>query len=163
MELSAFEAIDRDDEENVASMNASQPGGGAPGGPRATERRLREEVHREEPQVVPGSGRRLAPAAMAQMVSARLEGRLVAEIRRLAEETGVSLSELLRRGAEMVLAEARSNPTRVTWEVRSAPARSVAPEVYPTIEGGSRLIVAKSGPTLSGSTQGRSHPRPPTP
>ncbi len=104
--------------------------------------------------MVPESARRLAPAPMAQMVSARLEARLVVELRRLAEETGVSLSELLRRGAEMVLADARSNPTRLTWEVRGAPANATPPGDHATIKGGAGLISVGTGSTLSGSRSG---------
>jgi len=115
---------------------------------RSLERQLREKAHSEEPQVVPGSGRRVAPRSIAQMISVRLEARLVSELRSLADEMGVSLSELLRRGAEMVLADARSNPSRLTWEVQS-------PAKFPTgraiIKGGVGLTIFGTGPTLSGS------------
>jgi len=88
------------------------------------------------------------------MVSARLEARLVVELRRLAEETGVSLSELLRRGVEMVLADARSNPARLTWEVRGAPANATPPAEHATIEGGAELISVGTGSILPGSHSG---------
>ncbi len=47
---------------------------------------------------------------MPQMVSVRLEAELVGALRQLATSRGVSLSDVLRRGAELVVGEATRTP-----------------------------------------------------
>jgi hypothetical protein len=67
-------------------------------------RRERAQAHAGE--VVPGSGKRGKPRRMAQMVSVRLDGELVSRLRTIAEQRGVTVSDLLREGAELVVAGA---------------------------------------------------------
>jgi hypothetical protein len=64
-------------------------------------RRERAQAHAGE--IVPGSGKRGKPRRMAQMVSVRLEGELVSRLRNIAEQRGVTVSDLLREGAEVVV------------------------------------------------------------
>jgi len=54
-------------------------------------------------KVVPGSGRRGKPRRMAQMVSVRLDGDLIGKLRVVAKERNVTLSDLLREGAELIV------------------------------------------------------------
>ena len=72
------------------------------------ERRDSEAARRERAQthagkVVPGSGKRGKPRRMAQMVSVRLDGELVSRLRTIAHQRGVTVSDLLREGAEQVV------------------------------------------------------------
>src|SRR5215212_398684 len=64
-------------------------------------RRERAQAHAGE--VVSGSGRRGTPRRMGQMVSVRLDGGLVSRLRAIAEQRGVTLSDLLREGSELVV------------------------------------------------------------
>ena len=75
------------------------------------ERRENEEIRQEKLEagagkIVPGSGRRGTPRRMAQMVSVRLDGELVGQLRVVARERNVTLSELLREGAELIVRDA---------------------------------------------------------
>jgi len=54
-------------------------------------------------KVVPGSGRRGKSRRLAQMVSVRLDGELVGKLRVVAKERNVTLSDLLREGAELIV------------------------------------------------------------
>lgn len=64
-------------------------------------RRERAQAHAGE--VISGSGKRGKPRRMAQMVSARLDGELVGRLRSIAAQRGVTVSDLLREGAELVV------------------------------------------------------------
>lgn len=70
-------------------------------------RRERAQTHAGE--VVAGSGKRGKPRRMAQMVSVRLDGELVSRLRIIAAQRGVTVSDLLREGAELVVADAYSS------------------------------------------------------
>jgi uncharacterized protein (DUF4415 family) len=67
-------------------------------------RRERAQAHAGE--VVAGSGKRGKPRRMAQMVSVRLDGELVSKLRTIAQQRDVTLSDLLREGAELIVADA---------------------------------------------------------
>src|SRR5215210_8908395 len=72
------------------------------------EQRENEEIRQAKIEagagkVVPGSGRRGKPRRMAQMVSVRLDGELVGKLRVIAKERNVTLSDLLREGAELIV------------------------------------------------------------
>ncbi len=69
-------------------------------------RRERAQAHAGE--VVAGSGKRGKPRRMAQMVSVRLDGELVSALRNIAEQRGVTVSDLLREGADQVVQETYS-------------------------------------------------------
>ena len=72
-------------------------------------------------QVVPGSGRRGKPRRMAHMVSARLDGELVGKLRVVAKERNVTLSDLLREGAELIVEyEYAGAQPRVSFKVTGA-------------------------------------------
>jgi len=99
------------------------------------ERRDNEIARRERAQshageVVSGSGKRGKPRRMAQMVSARLDGELASALRTIAEQRGVTVSDLLREGAEQVVRKtyAASRP-RVTYTI------SGTDETIPTATG----------------------------
>src|SRR5215210_8169863 len=90
------------------------------------ERRENEIVRRERAQahageVVPRSGKRGKPRRMAQMVSVRLDGELVSTLRNIAEQRGVTVSDLLREGAEQVVQKtyAATRP-RVSYTISGA-------------------------------------------
>src|SRR5215216_535358 len=70
-------------------------------------RRERAQAHAGE--VVSGSGKRGKPRRMAQMVSVRLDGELVSRLRTIAEQRGVTVSDLLREGAQLILDNAYAN------------------------------------------------------
>jgi Ribbon-helix-helix protein, copG family len=53
--------------------------------------------------LIEGSGQRLEPRRLDQMVSARLDPTLVAALKGLAEKRGVSLSDVLREAALLLL------------------------------------------------------------
>ncbi len=66
----------------------------------------------DRPQgLIEGSGRRGEPRRLDQMISARLDPTLVAALRQLAQTRGVSLSDVLREAALLLLA--REEPTNV--------------------------------------------------
>ncbi len=73
---------------------------------RKSEISRREKAQAHAGEVVSGSGKRGKPRRMAQMVSVRLDGVLVSRLRAIAEQRGVTVSELLREGAELVVAGA---------------------------------------------------------
>jgi hypothetical protein len=64
--------------------------------------------------VVAESGEPVEPRRIPQMVSLRLDPETLAALRQLASQRKVTVSELLREGAEQVLASSMSVP--VFWE-----------------------------------------------
>jgi hypothetical protein len=68
---------------------------------REIETREAAQVHAGE--IVPGSGSRGTPRRMAHMVSVRLDGELIRMLRTIAEQRGVTVSDLLREGAEQIV------------------------------------------------------------
>ncbi len=86
---------------------------------RVEEVRMREEARAHAGEIVEGSGTRGSPRRLPQMVSVRLDARLVVALRTLARQRGVTMSDLLREGAECVLegqhaGEARTYITTVS-------------------------------------------------
>ncbi len=72
-------------------------------------------------RVVAGSGRRGKPRRMAQMVSVRLDGELVGKLRIVARERNVTLSDLLREGAELIVEDAFAGAqTRARFTITGA-------------------------------------------
>ena len=92
------------------------------------ERRDNEITRREKAQahageVIAGSGRRGVPRRMAQMVSVRLDGELVRQLRTIADQQGLTLSDLLREGAERIVQDAyASSQPRMSFTVSGAKA-----------------------------------------
>ena len=68
------------------------------------ERRELADAHRGE--VVVDSGEPVEPRRLGQMVSLRLETETITALRDIANRRGVTLSDLLREGAGMVIAAA---------------------------------------------------------
>ncbi len=90
----------------------------------------REKAQAHAGEVVPGSGRRGKPRRMAQMVSVRLDGELVSRLRAIAEQRGLTLSDLLREGAELMVQDAyTSAQPRISFTI------SGAQEALPTVAG----------------------------
>ena len=79
---------------------------------RDEEVRMREEAQTHAGEIVEGSGSRGTPRRMAQMTSVRLDGSLLRRLRTLARERGVTLSDLLREGAVLVLEDQHTEETR---------------------------------------------------
>jgi hypothetical protein len=74
------------------------------------ERRQLAQAHAGE--IVEDSGILGTPRLMSQMVSVRLDGQLVIELWAAAERRGVTLSDVLREGARLVLQEERAKAER---------------------------------------------------
>src|SRR5918998_6036541 len=72
------------------------------------ETRLREKDRAQAGQVIEGAGSRGAPRRMTHMVSTRLDGSLIRRLRAIAQERGVTVSDLLREGAEQVVQKTRA-------------------------------------------------------
>lgn len=88
----------------------------------------REKAQAHAGEVVSGSGRRGTPRRMAQMVSVRLDGGLVSRLRTIAEQRGLTLSDLLREGAELIVQDAyASAQPRMSFTI------SGAQEALPTV------------------------------
>jgi hypothetical protein len=79
---------------------------------RDEEVRMREEAQAHAGEIVEGSGTRGSPRRLPQMVSVRLDARLVVALRVLARQRGVTMSGLLREGAELVLEGEHTEETR---------------------------------------------------
>jgi hypothetical protein len=72
-------------------------------------------------KIAAGSGRRGKPRRMAQMVSVRLDGELVGKLRLVARERNVTLSDLVREGAELVIEDAYTNTrSRTDFKITGA-------------------------------------------
>ena len=74
------------------------------------EQREDEEIRQEKIEagvgkIVPGAGRRGTPRRMDQMVSVRLDGNLIAKLKTVARRRGLTLSELVREGAELIVVD----------------------------------------------------------
>lgn len=100
------------------------------------EQREAEEIRQEKIEagvgkIIPGAGRRGTPRRMDQMVSVRLDGNLIARLKTVARRRGVTLSELVREGAELVAREPQPAETTV---------------VLITVHGGARPQVVASEP-----------------
>lgn len=72
----------------------------------------REEAQAHAGEIVSGSGKRGKPRRMAHMVSVRLDGELLGKLKAVAEQRDLSLSELLREGAELIARTPRPTETR---------------------------------------------------
>jgi len=72
----------------------------------ASEIARREEAQAHAGEIVPGSGERGKPRRMARMMSVRLEGELIGQLREVARQRNTTVSELLREGAELVVQDA---------------------------------------------------------
>jgi uncharacterized protein (DUF4415 family) len=95
--------------------------------PKMSEERRNNEIARRERaqahagEVVAGSGSRGKPRRMAQMVSVRLDGEIVSRLRNIAEQRGVSVSDLLREGAQLILDDAyASAQPRASFRISGA-------------------------------------------
>jgi len=91
---------------------------------RADERARRELANKHRGDVIEGSGTAITSRRLAQVVSLRLEPDLIVALRELAAQRGTTISELLRQGALLLLADA-SAPVRVgvvQFELAATPA-----------------------------------------
>lgn len=70
-----------------------------------SERQRRERAQQHAGDVVAGSGRVIEPRRLDHMISVRLEPELVTRLRRMATENGMTLSDILRRAASLLIAE----------------------------------------------------------
>ena len=81
---------------------------------RMSEERRNNEIARRQAaqdhagEVVSGSGKRGKPGRMAQMVSVRVDGELASTLRTIAAQRGVTVSDLLRGGAELIVQNTRA-------------------------------------------------------
>lgn len=99
------------------------------------EQRENEEIRQEKIEagvgkIVPGAGRRGTPRRMSQMVSVRLDGELINGLKVVARQRGLTLSDLLREGAELIVQDSyTSAQPRTSFTV------SGAKEALPTMAG----------------------------
>lgn len=98
---------------------------------RDEEVRTREEAQAHAGEIVEGSGTRGSPRRLPQMVSVRLDAQLVVALRTLARQRGVTMSDLLREGAECVLEGEHVEETRT---------------YITTVSGASEPLRTRSGP-----------------
>jgi hypothetical protein len=78
--------------------------------PRLSEQERREIAQSNAGQVVSETSSAVAPREMKQMVSARFEPELIAALREIARDRGVSMSDLLRQAALSLVDDARRFP-----------------------------------------------------
>jgi predicted DNA-binding ribbon-helix-helix protein len=83
---------------------------------RRSEQERRELAQQHAGEVVEGSGRVVTPRRLGQMVSLRLEPAVAEALRELANQRGISLSELLREAA-IRLFEAEKATSQTTFIV----------------------------------------------
>jgi hypothetical protein len=102
---------------------------------RLTEQQQRELADQERDDVVVESATAIEPRRLHQMISVRLDPDIAAALRDLANQRGISVSDLLREGAATVLASARptvqvtnvrigvevGKPRRQVWDPRANP------------------------------------------
>lgn len=92
-------------------------------------------------QVIPGSGRPLRERKLDQMLSLRLDPDIVTELRSVARDYGVSISDLLREAVSNVIRDYRHRAfavviDRIDTGFRSTlPGRSIRPPSNPTQSG----------------------------
>lgn len=91
-----------------------------------------EAMSVDRPQgLIEGSGRRGEPRRLDQMVSVRLDPTIVAVLKQLAEKRGISLSDVLREAALMLLRrEEAQNVITFCVDVTSARTGGVARESF---------------------------------
>jgi hypothetical protein len=87
-------------------------GGGAVADPRREEEKRRREAAQARTAEVEG-GYEVAGRSLKQMISARLEAQLLKDLRELAEQRGVSISDLLRQAAVELVERSRTAPVLV--------------------------------------------------
>jgi hypothetical protein len=68
---------------------------------------LREAARATRGKVVAGSGTAIEPRKLDQMVSLRLDPEILADLRKLANQAGTGVSELLRTAASQFIAASR--------------------------------------------------------
>ncbi|MBA3617453.1 MAG: hypothetical protein H0W52_15255 [Rubrobacteraceae bacterium] len=116
----------------------------------------REEALAHAGEIVPGSGARGNPRRMARMMSVRLDGGLIGQLREVAQRRNTTVSDLLREGAELVVQDAYADT--VTLKVTRSEG------AVPTIYGGqatSGIAAPQSHPPEATTTTTR-HRRQPT-
>jgi uncharacterized protein (DUF4415 family) len=89
---------------------------------REDERRRREAAQASTAKVESG-GYEVAGRSIKQMVSVRLEAQLLKELRELAEQRSVSISDLLRQAAVGLVEQSRTTPV-LEWHYRPFEASS---------------------------------------
>ena len=99
---------------------------------RKSEIERRELAQEHAGEIVEDSGILGTPRLMSQMVSVRLDGYLVMELWDAAERRGVTLSDILREGARLVLQEEQDEAEpRVNYRIDGArPRLSSAPDEH---------------------------------
>jgi len=102
---------------------------------RRSEQERRELAQQHAGEVVEGSGRVVTPRRLGQIVSLRLEPGLAEALRKLADQRGISLSELLREAAVRLLeAERMASKSTFTWRIVTVPTvrTSTTPALSPS-------------------------------
>jgi uncharacterized protein (DUF4415 family) len=82
---------------------------------RASEIARREEAQAHAGEVVAGSGKLGMPRRMSRMVSVRLDADLISELRIVCERRGVSLSDVLRDGARLIVQREHEEMGSESW------------------------------------------------
>jgi hypothetical protein len=110
---------------------------------RGTERARRDLAQGQRGSVVEGSGRPVEGRKVPQMVSLRVDPDVLAELRGLAEASGLSVSDLLRQAAGQLLAASKQSRFHVRIdhvETGISPARHSGPNDHLNVTTGSALV-----------------------
>ncbi|MDQ6947199.1 MAG: ribbon-helix-helix domain-containing protein [Actinomycetota bacterium] len=105
---------------------------------RQSEIERRDAAQRNRGRVVEGSGEAVEGRRLDQMLSVRLNPDLVSDLRRVAEQSGATLSDLLREAAVQFLSNLKTVPVSIHIDkVETGVAAS--PELYQRAVTGSSL------------------------
>jgi len=110
------------------------------------ERRDLADAHRDD-AVVADSATAVEPRRLGQMASVRLDPDVLVSLRKIANDRGVTVSDLLREGAGLVLASSEQamqvvhftfgvqvGETRTSvWDARATPTRSAGSQFFTAV------------------------------
>ena len=115
-----------------------------------SERERRESAYANRGNVIEGSAEFVEPRRLDHVVSVRLQPELLAALRRVAEERGVTVSDLLREAADRLLeAQDQQQPIEV-YGIKVEVAREVHATQPESWSRGSGLLYDEEPVTQSG-------------
>ncbi len=114
-----------------------------------SEQERRDVAYANRGEVIPGSATSIEGRRLGQVVSMRFEPESLILLREIAQRKGVTVSDLLREGAGMVIAREQEyvQITHMTWNVSVSPIQPTSwdPQRYPS----SNPIVLPREPSVS--------------
>lgn len=97
-----------------------------------TEKERREKARRLAGKVVAGSGKKITPKSLDQIVTLRLDSNLIVELRKLAKRDHMTVSELLREGAALLIQQEQSEKQLPIY-LKFLETRIQNPAIEPTV------------------------------